>query len=64
MRNNGKFKEEGQQERLVKQKKEARGEAFKGKRFRWKNLDPKKAEEVALGRLVEGQSKTEGELKK
>ena len=38
--------------------KEARGEAFKGKRSR-----RKKPEEVARGRL-EWQSKTEGELKK
>jgi hypothetical protein len=34
-------------------KKEARGEAFKGKRFRWKKLDPEKPKEVGRAKQTE-----------
>jgi hypothetical protein len=36
------LKEEGQQERPVGREKGGKGEAFRGKRFRRKKLDPKK----------------------
>jgi hypothetical protein len=47
------LKEEGQQERLVGQEKGGEGQAFKGKRFRRKKLDPEKPKEVGRAKQTE-----------
>jgi hypothetical protein len=47
----GNLKKKGSKRGWLDRNKEARGEGFKGKRFRRKKLNQKKSQEVVRGRL-------------